>query len=156
MTGSVNHLETSNATAANALNSEETSGKAVASSIPENCFEPETYRNLSQLNSNQQKKLSFSDPTLNQTTKFSRRSAAKSEETPTQTRVVPERHALDDDDDDDEIHSIDDIEVPSPPEEIPISNHPRSHKVCQPFRSSLSLKMVSSSIFSDALIQGIA
>jgi hypothetical protein len=44
------------------------------SHVPENCFEPETYRNLYPLNSNQQKKLSFSDPTLNQTTKLSRRS----------------------------------------------------------------------------------
>jgi hypothetical protein len=34
--------------------------------VPESCFEPETYRNLYPLTNNQQKKLSFSDPTLNQ------------------------------------------------------------------------------------------
>jgi hypothetical protein len=44
-------------------------GVTLPSAVPENCFEPENYRNLSPLNSNQQKKLSFSDPTLNQTTK---------------------------------------------------------------------------------------
>jgi len=43
----------------------------LVSNVPENCFEPETYRNLYPLNSNQQKKLSFSDPTLNQTRKIS-------------------------------------------------------------------------------------
>lgn len=37
------------------------------SNVPENCFEPETYRNLCPLNSNPPKKLSLSDPTLNQT-----------------------------------------------------------------------------------------
>ncbi|CAF0999897.1 unnamed protein product [Rotaria sordida] len=41
------------------------------SHVPENCFEPETYRNLYPFNSNQQKKLSLSDPTLNQTKKHS-------------------------------------------------------------------------------------
>ena len=45
--------------------------KKLVSNVPENCFEPETYRNLYPLNSNQQKKLSFSDPTLNQTRKIS-------------------------------------------------------------------------------------
>ncbi|CAF4521749.1 unnamed protein product [Rotaria sp. Silwood1] len=39
------------------------------SHVPESCFEPETYRNLYPFNSNQQKKLSLSDPTLNQTKK---------------------------------------------------------------------------------------
>jgi hypothetical protein len=42
---------------------------SVISTVPESCFEPETYRNLYPFNSNQQKKLSLSDPTLNQTTK---------------------------------------------------------------------------------------
>lgn len=41
------------------------------SNVPENCFEPETYRNLSPFNSNEAKKLSKSDPTLNQTQKRS-------------------------------------------------------------------------------------
>jgi hypothetical protein len=41
------------------------------SNVPENCFEPETYRNLYPLNSNEAKKLSLSDPTLNQTRKSS-------------------------------------------------------------------------------------
>jgi hypothetical protein len=45
--------------------------KKFVSNVSENCFEPETYRNLYPLNSNQQKKLSFSDPTLNQTRKIS-------------------------------------------------------------------------------------
>jgi hypothetical protein len=44
----------------------------IISTVPESCFEPETYRNLHSFNSNQQKKLSLSDPTLNQTTKISR------------------------------------------------------------------------------------
>ena len=39
-----------------------------ASSVLESCFEPEAYRSLSTLDSNQQKKLSFSDPTLYQPT----------------------------------------------------------------------------------------
>ncbi|CAF5097106.1 unnamed protein product, partial [Rotaria magnacalcarata] len=43
---------------------------STVSHVPESCFEPETYRNLHPFNSNQQKKLSFSDPTLNQTKKF--------------------------------------------------------------------------------------
>ena len=47
---------------------------SMISTVPESCFEPETYRNLCSFNSNQQKKLSLSDPTLNQTTKLSRRS----------------------------------------------------------------------------------
>ena len=47
---------------------------SIISTVPESCFEPETYRNLYPFNSNQQKKLSLSDPTLNQTTKLSRRS----------------------------------------------------------------------------------
>ncbi|CAF2517964.1 unnamed protein product [Rotaria sp. Silwood2] len=41
------------------------------SNVPESCFEPETYRNLYPFNSNQQKKISLSDPTLNQTKKRS-------------------------------------------------------------------------------------
>ena len=45
---------------------------SVISTVPESCFEPETYRNLYPFNSNQQKKLSLSDPTLNQTTKLPR------------------------------------------------------------------------------------
>ncbi|CAF1145603.1 unnamed protein product [Adineta ricciae] len=47
---------------------------SIISTVPESCFEPETYRNLYPINSNQQKKLSLSDPTLNQTTKLSRQS----------------------------------------------------------------------------------
>jgi hypothetical protein len=47
---------------------------SIISTVPESCFEPETYRNLHSINSNQQKKLSLSDPTLNQTTKIFRRS----------------------------------------------------------------------------------
>ncbi|CAF0867596.1 unnamed protein product [Rotaria sordida] len=43
---------------------------SIISTVPESCFEPETYRNLYSFNSNQQKKLSFSDPALNQTTKL--------------------------------------------------------------------------------------
>jgi hypothetical protein len=45
---------------------------SIISTVPESCFEPETYRNLCSFKSNQQKKLSLSDPTLNQTTKISR------------------------------------------------------------------------------------
>ena len=37
------------------------------SNVPENCFEPEAYRNSYSLNRNEPKKLSLSDPTLNQT-----------------------------------------------------------------------------------------
>ncbi|CAF2467091.1 unnamed protein product [Rotaria sp. Silwood2] len=44
---------------------------SIISTVPESCFEPETYRNLYSFNSNQQKKLSLSDPALNQTTKLS-------------------------------------------------------------------------------------
>ncbi|CAF4628276.1 unnamed protein product, partial [Rotaria magnacalcarata] len=40
----------------------------IISTVPESCFEPETYRNLYSLNSNQQKQLSLSDPAINQTT----------------------------------------------------------------------------------------
>ncbi|CAF3507506.1 unnamed protein product [Adineta steineri] len=47
---------------------------SIISTVPESCFEPETYRNLYPFNSNQQKKLSLSDPTLNQTTKLPRHS----------------------------------------------------------------------------------
>ena len=40
---------------------------SIISTVPESCFEPETYRNLTPLTTmNSQKKLSFSDPTLNQ------------------------------------------------------------------------------------------
>ncbi|CAF3471176.1 unnamed protein product [Rotaria socialis] len=42
---------------------------SIISTVPESCFEPETYRNLYSLNSNQQKQLSLSDPAINQTTK---------------------------------------------------------------------------------------
>ncbi|CAF1029359.1 unnamed protein product [Rotaria sp. Silwood1] len=44
---------------------------SIISTVPESCFEPETYRNLYSFNSKQQKKLSLSDPALNQTTKLS-------------------------------------------------------------------------------------
>lgn len=96
-----------------------TTTEPVSSSVVESCFEPETYRNLSPLNSNQQKKLSFSDPTLNQTTKVSRQLP--------QSPVEPEEHLSisslqqrltpDDDDDDDAAHSDDETENPSSDDE---------------------------------------
>jgi hypothetical protein len=58
---------------------------SVISTVPESCFEPETYRNLYTFNSNQQKKLSLSDPTLNQTTKLSRRSQQQQQQQTTIT-----------------------------------------------------------------------
>ena len=47
------------------------SDSSVVSTIPEVCFEPETYRNLYPLNSKQEKKLSSSDSALHQTTRCS-------------------------------------------------------------------------------------
>lgn len=73
------------------------------SSVPESCFEPETYRNLSPLNSNYQKKLSFSDPTLNQTTKISHRSVVSQPEQNLTQRILHQHN-------DDEIRSIDELE----------------------------------------------
>ena len=58
----------------NQINMTETvinSDSSVVSTIPEVCFEPETYRNLYPLNSKQEKKLSLSDPALHQTTRRS-------------------------------------------------------------------------------------
>ena len=96
-----------------------TTTEPVSSSVVESCFEPEAYRNLSPLNSNQQKKLSFSDPTLNQTTKVSRHLP--------QSPIEPEEHLSisslqqrltpDDDDDDDDAHSDDETENPSSDDE---------------------------------------
>ncbi|CAF1684436.1 unnamed protein product, partial [Adineta ricciae] len=110
------------------------------SNVPENCFEPEAYRNLYPLNNNQQKKLSFSDPTLNQTTKLSRRPQASPQQqivlnnsTTTDTYLPvsslakkiskddktvhtdDDNDAIDDDDDDDDDDG--DIETLSSPEE---------------------------------------
>ena len=75
-----------------------------ACAVLESCFEPETYRH-----SKQQKKLSCSDPTLNQTTKLRRPELLRSE-------------------DEDEIRSIDDVEEqrPNPPLR-------RSRQVCRRF-----------------------
>jgi len=89
------------------------------SNVPENCFEPETYRNLYPFNSNQQKKLSFSDPTLNQTTKISHRLQQKQIVTNSTTTDEyfsvsslhqqisnEDKHIQSDDDDDDEIENL--------------------------------------------------
>jgi hypothetical protein len=89
------------------------------SHVPENCFEPETYRNLYPLNSNQQKKLSFSDPTLNQTTKLSHRSQQQTvlnstttdeyfsaSSLPQQISKEEEHTQIKSDDDDDEIETL--------------------------------------------------
>ncbi len=70
-----NNINASTASARTTLSIDDPSHyEKLTSNVPENCFEPETYRNLYPLNSNQQKKLSFSDPTLYHTTKISRRS----------------------------------------------------------------------------------
>ena len=42
---------------------------SIISTVPESCFEPETYRNLNPLAPSPQKKISLSDPTLNQISK---------------------------------------------------------------------------------------
>ena len=54
-------------------NKNSNNNRTLISNVPENCFEPETYRNLYSFNSNQQKKLSLSDPILNQIRKVSQR-----------------------------------------------------------------------------------
>ena len=69
----VNNINASTMSARTTLSIDDTPGydnrnsNKTISPVPENCFEPETYRNLYPLNSNEPKKLSLSDPTLNQT-----------------------------------------------------------------------------------------
>jgi hypothetical protein len=65
---------------------------SIISTVPESCFEPETYRNLYPFNSNQQKKLSLSDPTLNQTTKLSRRSQPQQQQPPPPPTTTTNSH----------------------------------------------------------------
>jgi hypothetical protein len=103
--------------------------------VPENCFEPETYRNLYPLNSNEAKKLSLSDPTLNQTRKASnylqQKSIVTNSTSTDQYFSVSSLHQQisnndkhihsdDDDDDDDEIENLSSYE-----EKIPTINEPR-------------------------------
>ncbi|CAF0862827.1 unnamed protein product [Adineta steineri] len=114
------------------------------SNVPESCFEPETYRNITPLNSNQQKKLSFSDPTLYQTTKPSRRlpqqqivlnstttdeylSASSSPRNISKENEYSETD--DDDDDDDEIQTLDSHEEPLLKEKISTINTSRKKHV---------------------------
>lgn len=89
------------------------SDAAAISSVPETCFEPENYRNLSTLNSNQQKKLSFSDPTLNQTTKITRRCQETQEDISILSLRQGQTIKPDDDDDDNEQIRSDDDETQS-------------------------------------------
>ncbi|UJR15873.1 hypothetical protein I4U23_002799 [Adineta vaga] len=113
------------------------------SNVPENCFEPETYRNLYPLNSNQQKKLSFSDPTLNQTTKLSRRSQPSPQQQillnnsittddylPTSSiteKTLKDDKSIhtDDDDDGDEVETLSSYEETSLKDNTPITNTSR-------------------------------
>lgn len=73
-----NNIDTSTASATRTLDyssgfdgNNNSNDQTTIDNVPENCFEPETYRNLYPFNSNQQKKISLSDPTLNQTRKLS-------------------------------------------------------------------------------------
>lgn len=129
---------------------------SVISTVPESCFEPETYRNLHTFNSNQQKKLSLSDPTLNQTTKLQRRSqpqtttiTTSSSPPPSVVTIPPplpttnshlstsslqKQISKDEEDDDRDIHTDDDIEnlneyEDTLPKEKLTTNENRSRKV---------------------------
>jgi len=75
---------------------------SIISTVPENCFEPETYRNLHIFNSNQQKKLSLSDPTLNQTTKIPRHSQSQ---TTTPKQISKDEEDIQTDDESENINS---------------------------------------------------
>lgn len=112
---------------------------SIISTVPESCFEPETYRNLYTFNSNQQKKLSLSDPTLNQTTKLARRSQPAQPTITTtnshlSTSSLQKQISKDDEDDDDNIQTDDEIENLSSyedtlPKEKITTNENRSRKV---------------------------
>lgn len=118
---------------------------SIISTVPESCFEPETYRNLCSFNSNQQKKLSLSDPTLNQTTKLSRRSQQQQPMVTTADITTPTTNShlsdaslqkqfsqdeveLENIQTDEEIERLNPTEDTSPKEKIP-PNKNRSRKV---------------------------
>ena len=95
-----------------ATNATTGTASSIISTVPESCFEPETYRNLYPLTSSQQKKLSLSDPTLNQTTKLARRSQQTPQSQPPSAHshvsaTSLQRHNSNDDDD---IHTDDEID----------------------------------------------
>jgi hypothetical protein len=106
------------------------------STVPESCFEPETYRNLYPFNSSQQKKLSLSDPTLNQTTKLSRHSQQHQKVTTTTTNshlsaASLQRQTSNEEDDvqtDDEIENLNSCEDTSSKEKT-VTNGSDSRKV---------------------------
>jgi hypothetical protein len=87
---------------------DDSNNRKITSNVSENCFEPETYRNLYPLNSNRQKKLSFSDPTLNQTKKI------VTDDYFSLHQQIPS----DDDDDDDEIENLNSYEEILPKQKI--------------------------------------
>ena len=91
-----------------------------ASSVLESCFEPEAYRSLSTLNSNQQKKLSFSDPTLYQPTDPVTTSVCSSQPTVRANEEI--------DTDNDEIENVSAAQETVLKEKIK-SSHSRSRKV---------------------------
>ena len=115
---------------------------SIISTVPESCFEPETYRNLHSFNSNQQKKLSLSDPTLNQTTKVSRCSQQKQQiitttttnshlsNTSLQKQISQDEVEIENIHTDEEIEPLNPREDTSPKEKVP-TNKSRSRKVRQ-------------------------
>jgi hypothetical protein len=129
------------------------------SNVPENCFEPETYRNLYPLNSNEPKKLSLSDPTLNQTRKSSNYLPQKSIVTNSTSTAEyfsasslhqqlsnDYKHIQSDDDDDNEIENLSSSE-----EKIPMIN--QSQKINRKYSSPRHRIMTCTSGMNDSLIR---
>ena len=126
------------------------------SNVPENCFEPETYRNLNPLNSNSPKKLSLSDPTLNQT----RTRSHTLEQNPivndpyfsTSSFTPKEEEHLSTDDEKEEIEKVSSYEETSIKEKITTTNEDtrRTHRKSSSPRHRL---MTCTSGINDSLIQ---
>ena len=90
---------------------------SIISTVPESCFEPETYRNLYPLTGNQQKKLSLSDPTLNQISKLSHRSHQPQSQTTGPSHLSASSLQRQTSNEENEIHTDEEIERLQPNEE---------------------------------------
>lgn len=123
------------------------------SNVPENCFEPETYRNLHPLNSNSPKKLSLSDPTLNQTRTLEQNHIVNDPYFSTSSfhRTTPKDHHLSSDDEEEEIEKVSSYEETSIKEKITTNEDTRrTHRKSSSPRHRL---MTCTSGINDSLIQ---
>lgn len=150
--------ENQNHRSSSAANPMMAAASSIISTVPESCFEPETYRNLYPLTGNQQKKLSFSDPTLNQISKLSHRSHQPQSQTTGNSHLSVSSLQRQTSNEENEIHTDEEIERLQPNEEQSAKDkistqRENSRQVDQ---STLEFEGVSAFVFSsDTRVLGI-